>query len=268
MERQIICIKWGKRYGAEYANRLYGMVSRHVTPPFRFVCFTDDPEGLRAGIEVQPLPPLDCAMPTNTLGMWGKARLWIEGLGDLTGPVLFIDLDVVILDSLDPFFEHASPEDVVLARNPNTPFERLGQTSIYRMPVGKLAPLKRAFEADPQGIADRYRFEQRFVTREAPGGVTFWPAGWVAHFKWHCVPTFPLNYLRAPSPPKGARVVIFPGPLNPPDAIAGRYRKGSDVRGPMDHLRATFDGRRKVAPIRHLRHFILPSPWVANNWRD
>ena len=39
------------------------------------------------------------------------------------------------------------------------------------MPVGRLAPLKAEFEADPQGIADRFRFEQRFVTRRAPGGV-------------------------------------------------------------------------------------------------
>ena len=223
--------------------------------------------GLDPGIVTHPLPPLDCAMPTRTLGKWGKARLWSEGLGGLSGPVLFLDLDVVVLGSLDAFFELGDPADVIVARNPNTPFERLGQTSIYRMPVGALAPLKRMFEADPQGIADRYRFEQRFVTRAAPGGVGFWPAGWVAHFKWHCVPTFPLNYVRAPKPPKGARVVIFPGPLNPPDAIAGRYRKGNEARGALDHLRAGFDGRRKGGLVRHLRHFVRPAPWVAEHWR-
>jgi hypothetical protein len=266
--KQIIAIKWGRRYGADYVNRLHSMVSRHVTPPFRFICFTDDAEGFADGVEAHPLPPLDCEMPTGTLGKWGKARLWQEGLGGLSGPVLFLDLDVVILRSLDPLFTYGHRDDVVLARNPNTPFEKLGQTSIYRMPVGGLAPLKAMFEADPQGIADRFRFEQRFVTRNAPGGVKFWPTSWVAVYKWHCVPTFPLNYVRAPRPPKGTRVVIFPGPHNPPDAIAGRYRKGTPALAPLDHLRAAFDGRRiKGGLWKHLRHYVRPAPWVEEHWR-
>ncbi len=206
-------------------------------------------------------------MPTNTLGKWGKARLWAEGIGGLSGPVLFIDLDVVILGSLDAFFEFGGPDDVVLARNPNTPFEKLGQTSIYRMPVGRLAPLRDTFLADPQGVADRYRFEQRFVTRAAPDGIRFWPRGWVAHYKWHCIPPFPMNYLRAPAAPRDARVVIFPGPLNPPDAIEGRYRKGTEARNAVDHLRAAFDGRRTEGLLGHLRHFVRPAPWVAEHWR-
>jgi hypothetical protein len=252
--KQIISIKWGARYGADYVNRLHSMVSRHVTPPFRFLCFTDDASGFAQGVEAQPLPPLDCEMPTGTLGKWGKARLWTEGLGGLSGPVLFLDLDVVVLCSLDPLFEFGRPEDVILARNPNTPFERLGQKEI--------------FEADPQSVADRYRFEQRYVTKNAPGGVRFWPRGWIAHYKWHCIPPFPLNYVRAPRPPRGARVVIFPGPLNPPDAIAGRYRKGNEALAPLDHLRAAFDGRRiKGGLWKHLRHYVRPAPWVEEHWR-
>ncbi|MBM9594238.1 glycosyl transferase [Roseitranquillus sediminis] len=266
--KQVISIKWGKRYGAEYPNRLFAAVSRHLSPPFRFICFTDDPTGLVEGIEAMPLPPLDCEMPVNTLGKWGKARLWSERLGGLTGTVLFIDLDVVILSSLDPLFEFGEANDVVLARNPNTPFERLGQTSIYRMPVGRLASLKADFEADPQGVADRFRFEQRFVTRRAPDGVRFWPRGWVAVYKWHCIPPFPLNYVRTPRPPRKAKVVIFPGPLNPPDAIEGRFRRHTPIRSPVEHLRATFDGARKVSVLAHLRHYVRPAPWVAEHWND
>jgi hypothetical protein len=266
--KQVISIKWGTRYGADYVNRLFSMVSRHVTPPLRFLCFTDDAAGLVRGIEPHPLPPLDCAMPTGTLGKWGKARLWSEPLADLEGPVLFLDLDVVVLRSLDPLFDYGAPEDVVVARNPNTPFERLGQTSIYRMPVGRLAPLKARFEADPQGIADRYQFEQRYVTKSTPGGVRFWPRGWVAHYKWHCVPTFPLNYVRAPRPPKAARVVIFPGSPNPPDAIAGRYSRRAVALPPREHLRAAFDGRRMKGGLwAHLRHYVRPAPWIGEHWR-
>lgn len=69
---------------------------------------------------------------------------------------------------LAPFFEHGAPGDVILVRNPNTPFERLGRTSVYRAPVGALASLRAAFLSDPPGMRARHRFDQRIVTRHAP----------------------------------------------------------------------------------------------------
>jgi len=33
----VICIKWGKKYGPDYVNTLHSMVSRHLSRPFRFV---------------------------------------------------------------------------------------------------------------------------------------------------------------------------------------------------------------------------------------
>ena len=204
----------------------------------------------------------------RNLGNLGKSRLWSERIGDLTGPVLFLDLDAVVVASLDPFFEHGDAEDVITARNPNRPHERMGQTSVYRFPIGKLASLREKFLADPQGIANEYRFEQRFVTRNAPGGISFWPRGWVAVFRWHCTRWFPLNYFFAPRKPKSARVVIFPGRLNPTEAIEGRWSKKYPLRNRREHLAAIFatrwGNREKLLP--HLRHFMLPAHWVAHEW--
>ena len=45
MTKTVICMKWGARYPAYFANRLYSMVRRNVTGDLRFVCFTDDHEG-------------------------------------------------------------------------------------------------------------------------------------------------------------------------------------------------------------------------------
>ena len=33
----IICMKWGTKYGPEYVNRLASMVKRNITIPYRFV---------------------------------------------------------------------------------------------------------------------------------------------------------------------------------------------------------------------------------------
>ncbi len=262
---QVICINWGDKYGPLYINRLYGMVRRNLGARLRFVCFSDSSVGVRREVECCPLPPLHARMPTNTKGIWRKSSLWSPQLADLTGAVLFLDLDVVIVDRLEPFFELGTPSDVILARNVAKPFQGLGQTSIYRFPVGGLAEIQKKFAADPQGIADQYRYEQHFVTKNAPGGVRFWPRRWVRHFRIDCVPPFPINLFRAPSCPKGARVVIFAGNLNPPDAIAGKSGPRSSHRTPLEHVRTSF---RKKVGFRKLRSYNLPAPWVGAAWQE
>lgn len=268
--KQVICINWGTKYGAPFINRLYAMVARNITPPFTFTCFTDNRDDLRAEILCEDLPPLDIAkMPENTKGIWPKARLWGAKLGSLEGPVLFLDLDVVIVGSLDGFFEVGGPDDVVLARNQTTPLERLGQTSVFRFPVGKLEPLQHKFRADPQGVADEYEFEQRFVTRNAPGGAKLFPRRYVLHFRQDCRWPFPLNYWLAPRLPADARVVLFPRGLLPQHAIDGRYGHKGRAMAPLDHVRGLLSSnRREKNPLRYLRHYILPTPWVAEHWRE
>lgn len=263
--KQVICINWGTKYGPTFINRLYGMVARNITPPYTFTCFTDKSAGIRPEVFCEPLPPLDVVMPVRTLGIWPKARLWGPRLGALQGDVLFLDLDVVVVGSLDSFFECGKPGDVILSRNPAKPLERLGQTSVFRFPVGKLQPLQEQFRANPQAIADEYRFEQRFVTRNAPGGIDFFPRPWVRHFRRDCRRSFPLNYVFPPKLPKTARVVIFPGGLHPQHAIDGRYGPDKPV-GIKSHLRAL--GKNGSNPFTHLRHYIKPASWVAEHWRE
>ena len=47
----VACIKWGTLFPSDYVNRLYRGVTRHVTRPTRFICFTDDAKGLESGID-------------------------------------------------------------------------------------------------------------------------------------------------------------------------------------------------------------------------
>lgn len=269
--KQVICISWGTKYGAPFINRLYAMVRRNITPPFTFTCFTDNRADLNPEILCEDLPPLDVEnMPVRTKGIWPKARLWGPKLGKLRGPVLFLDLDLVIVRSLDSFFEVGEPDDVILSRNQTTPFERLGQTSLFRFPVGKLVSLQEKFRADPQGVADKYEFEQRFVTRNAPGGAKFFPRRWVLHFRQDCRWPFPLNYFLTPRLPANARVILFPRDFHPQFAVEGRFGLKGRAAPPLDHILHMFDPerRRNKSPFRYLRHYIRPTPWVADHWRE
>ena len=101
MDRNVICIKWGNKFGPEYVNKLYKMVERNLTLPHRFVCFTDNAEGIVEGVEIRPLPELnDEGIPDR---MWKKLGLFANPLSDLQGTALFLDLDIIIRSSLDPF---------------------------------------------------------------------------------------------------------------------------------------------------------------------
>lgn len=244
------------------------MVARNTTPPFSFHCFTDNRDGFRKEIKALELPKLNFQLPVTQKGIWPKCRLWSEKLGDLTGPVLFLDLDVVITGNLDEFFSFGAPEDVILARNPSNPLEKLGQTSVYRFPVGKLKPLLEKFESAPLQIAETYKYEQRYVTRNAPGGIKFWPKPWVLHFRQQCRRSFPLNYFKEAKLPKTSKIVIFPGDLNPIDAIAGRYHSKESINTPMVHIKLGLKGQRNRSLAAHLRHYILPTTWVKSLWKE
>lgn len=267
MKKQVICINWGTKYGPVYINRLYEMVSRNITPPFTFVAFTDNREGVRPEVICEDLPEVDYEMPVGVVGKWPKSRLWGERLGNLTGPVLFIDLDVIVTGSLDLFFEVGGPEDVVMARNLTTPFERLGQTSIFRFPVGALAPIQKTLRENPQETAEAYRFEQRYVTRNAPGGVKFFPRWSVRQFSYDCARWFPLNLFLAPRLPRRARIVIFAGANDPVLAIQGRWSRNHTPGSLIDYIRARRERKtREKTFFRYLRHYIKPAPWVAKYW--
>ena len=102
--RVILCMKWGTKYGPEYVNRLYAMVRRHLRGEFKFVCLTDRSDGIRAEVTCLPIPPLALPPGSPERG-WTKLTTFEADLHGLTGTALFLDLDVVIVDDITPFFE-------------------------------------------------------------------------------------------------------------------------------------------------------------------
>lgn len=268
MLKQVICIKWGTRYGPEYANRIYSMVARNVTPPFRVICFTDDRAGIRPEIDCYDLPDLGCPVPTSAPGKWRKTSLWGSTLFDITGVALFIDLDVVITGNIDDFFTCGSPDDVILARNWIRPLERLGQTSVFRYPVGKHGYLLERLRQDPEGVASEYQFEQRYVTRCVRGGVKFFPRGTVKHFRLNCLGPWPLRYLRPARLPSSARMVLFPGKPDPHDAMLGQWSSETGPVGPVEHVRSYFRGDRRMSFRKHFKRYLKPVGWIKEHWRD
>ena len=96
--KNVLCIKWGSKYSVEYVNKLYSMVQRHLSLTHRFICLTEDSMGLNAEIETRPL------LRNDLKYSYTKFELFEKKLHDITGQILFLDLDVVINNSIDDLF--------------------------------------------------------------------------------------------------------------------------------------------------------------------
>ena len=68
----VICIKWGNVYDAEYVNKLQNMIVRNTSYSISFYCFTDDSKGLNEDIIVKPLPILNTLKEYQTKHSYRK----------------------------------------------------------------------------------------------------------------------------------------------------------------------------------------------------
>ena len=241
----VLCIKWGKKYGPEYVNILRSMVGRHLQREHRFICLTDDVEGIDAGVETLPMPKVDFPDFDN-MSAWARAHGWLKlvsfanPLHNIHGPTLFIDLDVVIVGQLDPFFD-LSGEFVVIREWDKR--DGTGNTSVYRFNAGAHDDALAYFKQNSGEIRNTYRNEQQYITTYLAnqGKMSFWPEAWCRSFKRHCVRAHFLNLFLPPRIPEGAKIIAFHGKPNPPDAIAGKSGKWY---------------RR-----------VIPTPWIKEHWR-
>lgn len=252
----VICIKWGNLYGPEYVNNLYRGVSKHLKRAHRFVCFTDDKTGLKEGIETFPLPELD--LPSGHGDKrWRKLGLFRRDLADLQGPTLFLDLDLVVLDDLNPFFDHPGKfliirdDDLFRAkplRKVNPARDRflhsVGNSSVFRFEVGMHDYILNAYIADPQSATAKYEISQQFQSAqlETHGHLQYWPSDWCVSFKNACVPPFFKSYFRDPEPPQGAKIVVFAGNPKMHEVLNGGGHKWYRRIGNVDWLRQAWIG--------------------------
>jgi hypothetical protein len=221
----VVCIKWGTKFGPEYVNNLYHMVRRNITLPFRFICLTEISAGFNEAIEVLPLPIFKEPPPEylKKCLAWRKLALFGKHYHDIKGKVLLLDLDVVIVDNIDCFFTYS--DKLCMAENWSQPGRMIGQGSVICFEMGKHSQLLEQWEKDPASVYKNFRTEQPYLPQVlGKEGSEWFPVEWVRSFKAHCMPGGILNSFVTPKKekiPKGARIIAFHGNPNPPDAIAG-----------------------------------------------
>jgi hypothetical protein len=247
----VVCLKWGLKFGPEYVNNLYHMVRRNITLPFRFICMTEVADGIEAGVEIKPLP--DFEEPPRELSPyclnWRKLALFDQQVYDLQGKILFLDLDVVIIDNIDCFFSYSDKLSII--ENWSQPNRLIGQSSVFCFGIGKYTHLLEKYRNERDAVLKNNRTEQVYITRElGKDNFDYFPDDWCKSFKIHCMPGGFLNTFKAPTKiPRGAKIIVFHGNPNPPDAIAGRW----GITVPW---------------YKRFYKTVKPTQWIAQHWHS
>jgi hypothetical protein len=247
----ILCMKWGSLYGPEYVNHLCAGVARHLKRAHRFICFTDDARGLSPDVEVQPLPEVGVPEGNSDL-RWRKLAVFRQGLGGLSGTALFFDLDLVIVDSLEPLFQVTGDFLIIrdddlfrtkLSRKFNPSRDRylhsVGNSSVFRFSIGAHAGVLDDYLADPLASTTRFKNEQEYLSAWLieRGLLRYWPSAWCVSFKNACVPRHFKSFFDHPAVPIGARIVVFAGTPKMSDVLEGRGHRWYRRIGNVDWLR-------------------------------
>lgn len=240
----VICLKWGHRYGPEYVNKMFRMVSKNTERPLRFVCITDDVNGIEPHIETRPMPAFNLPEAMR-FHPFRRMFLFDEKVSDLSGTVLHLDLDLIVTGSIDSLFDYEPNSRFVTIENWTQPGKGIGNMSVFRYRIGELQEVWERFRPDPMAMMNKYRNSQTFVSRTLDK-VDFYPKEWCLSFKHSLVPKWPLNFLITPRLPDTAKIVTFTGKPDIDEAVRGEW--------PTD------------APWKRVYKNIRPTPWISEYW--
>ena len=117
----VVTFKWETpgyraKFTSAHVNILRRMVARHYNKPHRFLCITDDPDGLDGGIETYPLWNDYREVPNPTGGgrpaCYLRLKLFDPAMREVLGDrFVMLDLDCVVTADLSPIFDR--PEEAV-----------------------------------------------------------------------------------------------------------------------------------------------------------
>lgn len=174
----IACVRTGTKYDDDYVLRLQRGVKRHLPQGYKptFVCFTNDPV---EGVICSPVPD-------DLPGWWAKLHLFSLGK-----PLVYFDLDTVIVGDLSPLLEW---EGFGIIKDWNLP----GYNSSVMKLTGDEGKVWAKFRP---GIMTMLRGDQDWLNLVMPNARTF-PREWFPSMKadecWD-------------GPPSGAIAVNFHG---------------------------------------------------------
>ena len=133
-------------YSKMWVDRLYAGIKSNLDIPFEFVCFSNDIKS--DDYRIEPLT-------TNSWGWWNKLEQFKKGL--FNGPVLSLDLDIVVCKNLTDGLNNLPRNKLLMVREPHqfSPGEYIENSSIVFWD-GDYSFLFDNFVANKYAICEQY----------------------------------------------------------------------------------------------------------------
>ena len=216
----VLCLKYGEKYGTDYVNKLYNMVSRNIKINYEFVCITENPIGLNKKIRIIPLE-----INPEIEGWWYKPFVFSRELDIRTDTVLFLDLDVIIFNSIDKFFEYKPDENFIAIKGFTIKNTKGINSSCFRFNRSNYFHLYDDYIKNYTNIIKEYVGDQDWINDNVNS--YYWPKLWVQSFK-HDMMEWPENRIvkdpqnirkifssREPIVKERSAIAVFHGRPNP-----------------------------------------------------
>ena len=183
----------GDKYGDEYVHKLQKMVERHLPLPHRFICITDNATNLHC--QTKKADYVD--------GWWTKLTLFAPHPYQISGKVLYFDLDVVISGDLTPFATFNS--DFVAIKDWN--LTDMCNSSVMLLETGTQTQIWERYEKDHEAAKRHSQCgDQHWIHQNS--SPDYWPEGWCTSYK------------ADPSKPRGS-IIVFHGVPSPHQVLDG-----------------------------------------------
>ncbi len=214
----VACVlRSGGDFDATWVRALEAGVRAHLPPlyrlpePIRFVCLSD------VEVPCEHIPLLH-----DWPGWWAKVALFEPGLFE--GPVLYLDLDTLVVGDLSDVVSYRGPFAMIAGFFESRRGRKVGQSGVMAWTPGEhTEAIYRAYLARPRSRPhgrSRYRGDADFIRAHVKHEYLqdLFP-GQIVSLKKHCRPP------RAKGPPPGARVVCGHGRPRLSDPAAGWAHK-------------------------------------------
>jgi hypothetical protein len=223
----VVTFKWRpppgyrSQFRSEHVNVLRSMVARHYPEPHRFICITDDANGLAPGIETVKLWTDHSGLPNprgrHNPSCYRRLKLFAADAASIVGERFAVfDIDTVICGDLRPLLNRT--EDFVIwgDTHPRTFYNG----SFYLLRAGTRRQVWEDFDPATSPAAAKaaghFGSDQAWISYKLGlGQPTFGMADGIYSFRVH-VGGKPL--------PANARIVFFHGKIDPWSPAAQRLK--------------------------------------------
>ena len=175
-----VCVNYGTKYKPVYVQHLYNMVKKHLTLPYKFICFTDQSymkDQVKGDIDFREFKD------KKMTGYWNKLQLF-RPESNLDGSNLYMDLDVVIKSNIDCFVNFGDDKTTGVIRDFGQPNQWFN-SSVLKFNNKTLGYIWEEFDKD-RALYQKQQGDQNVITNFVKGKDTtkIYPDEWTQSYKW------------------------------------------------------------------------------------